>query len=134
MLAPWSAGANSVMWLRAALSCLTLAAVLAACGDDPTPTPAPLTPTPAPATPIPATATPTPAPQPWRDLPYTSFEYILLAELDPPGREAMIENAVETLNEYILVDSTSVDAHVRRGVAYTAMYYYSWPDDRRRPN
>ena len=55
-----------------------------------------------------------------------------LAELNPAGRESMIEEAIETLSEDIIRDSTSVDAYVKRGVAYTAMYYYSGPGEGRK--
>ena len=46
---------------------------------------------------------------------------------NPAGHESSIEEAIETLSEDIRKDPTNVDAYVKRGAAYTAMYYYSGP-------
>ena len=74
MLAPMSVYANSSVWLRATACSLALAAVFAACGDDPTPTPA-------------ATFLISQAP------PSSVDDYRRLAEEDPAGRESMFESA-----------------------------------------
>ena len=106
MLAPWSVSADSATWLRVALCGLAIAAVLAACGDDPTPTPA-------------ATFLISQAP------PSSVDDYRRLAEEDPAGRESMFESAIAILSGDIAKDSTNVDAYVRRGAVHTAMYVYS---------
>ena len=104
--------------MRAALSSLALATVLTACGDDPTPTPAPVS--------QPSMS----ASDALEALPSTFSEYRLLAELDPAGRESMLEKAIETLTEEIRKDSTNVEGYVKRGAAYTALHYYSGGRDR----
>ena len=109
--------------INSVLSCLALVALLTACSDDPEHELRPV-----PVTSLPATATPEPTPQPSQDFPSTLREYRRLAELNPAGRESMIEEVIVTLNEDIIRDSTSVDAYVKRGVAYTAMYNYSGPE------
>ena len=112
MLAPWRVCANSAAWLRAAACSLALAALVVACGDDPAPAPA-------------AHFLLSQAP------PSNFSDYRRLAEEDPAGRETMFENAIERLSKNIGIDSTNVDAYVKRGAAYTAMYVYSGrPPDR----
>ena len=58
-------------------------------------------------------------------MPSTLEEYRRRAEEDPTGRESLFAKAVETLSEDIRKDSSNVDAYVKRGAAYTAMYAYS---------
>ena len=104
-----------------ALCSLALAAVLTACGDDPTPTPQPAAPTPpsAPVTPIPAAATPTPEPasQPWQAFPSTLDGYTRLVEQDPAGLESLIDENIATLNEVTKKDASASAAYVKRGAA-----------------
>ena len=95
MLAPWSVYADSATWLRVAVSGFVIAAMLAACGDDPTPKSAPAA---------------TPVSQPWRALPSTFDEYARLAEEDPAGRESMIDENIATLSEDIRRDPSNADA------------------------
>ena len=76
MLAPWSVYADSATWLRAAVSGFVIAAMLAACGDDPTPKSEPAA---------------TPVSQLGEPCPPTFDEYTRLAEEDPAGRESMID-------------------------------------------
>lgn len=103
-----------------------LAVLVLSNGHDQVPA-APVTPTPAA-----VTASPTPAPVSLSSqvLPSTFDEYRRLAELNPAGREAMFEKAVEDLSEEIRIDPTNIDAYVKRGVAYTVMHYYSAERDR----
>ena len=75
-----------------------------ACGDDSTPT----------ATFLISQATPT-----------SIDDYRRLAEEDLTGRDSMFEKAIEALSAEIAGDSTNVDAYVKRGAIYTAMYVYS---------
>ena len=129
MLAPWSTCAGSSTWLRATLSCLALAAVLAACGDDPMPaaqSPVP-TPTSPPVTPIPAAATAThePTSQSWQAFPSTIDGYTRLVEQDPAGLESMIDENIATLNEVIKKDASASDAYVKRGAARVFLYAYT---------
>ena len=128
MLARRSVPAGPAQWLRAALTGAAITLVMTACGDDPAPTP-----TSAPVTPVTAAASsdPGPASQPSRDFPTTLHDYVLLIEPNPAGREAFIEEAIETLSEDIRSDPTNVDAYVKRGAAYTAMYHYGPPRLRR---
>ena len=98
--------------INAALSCLAFAAVLAACGDDPKPTPT-------------ATFLLSQAP------PSSFNDYTRLAEEDPAGRDSMFEEAIAMLSRDIEIDSTNVDSYVKRGAVYTTMYAYSgMPSDR----
>ena len=120
MPAPWSVCTDSTLWLRAALCGLAIAAVLAACGDDPTPTSASAT----------SPATPTAASLPLQALPSTLEEYRRRAEEDPTGRESLFAKAVETLSEDIRINPTNVDAYVKRGAAFTAKYVYTRRLDR----
>ena len=110
--------------IRATLSSLVLAALLAACGDDPSPTPSPTFP---PVTPVPATATATPAPasQPWQAFPSTIDGYTRLVEQDPAGLEMMIDENIAALDEAIEKDASASDAYVRRGAARVILYAYT---------
>ena len=101
-----------LLGINTALTCLALAAVLVACGDDPTPTPA-------------ATFLLSQAP------PSSFNDYTRLAEEDPAGRDSMFEEAIAMLSRDIAIDSTNVDSYVKRGAVYTTMYAYSgMPSDR----
>ena len=102
MLAPWSVCSDSAPWLRATACSLALAAVFAACGDDPTPTPT-------------ATFLLSQAP------PSTVEDYMLFVQEFSDGA-AEIDKFIGAFSEAIRLDPNDSNAYVQRGTAYVGKY------------
>ena len=116
MLAMTSSPLGSTLRIGAILAGIAAAVVMAACGDDPTPTPA-------------SVSQPS-ASDSLEALPSTFSEYRRLVELNAAGYESMLEKAIETLTEDLARDPKSADAYVKRGAAFTALHYYGGGRDR----